>query len=69
MVWLCGLLPYQSGTQVFERIGKRLVSSTSIWEHIQQHGLRLKAYREAQQERTDLSGSCYQAMTLIFEKG
>ena len=52
MVWLGGLLPSKYGAQVFERIGKRLVSATSLWEQGQRHGPRLTAYVEAQRART-----------------
>jgi hypothetical protein len=52
MVWLSGLLPsYEYAAQVYERIGKQMVSTTSLWEQVQQHGPRLKDYVEAQQAR------------------
>lgn len=52
MVWLSGLLPsYEYAAQVFERIGKQLVSTTSLWEQVHQHGPRLKGCVEAQQAR------------------
>jgi hypothetical protein len=52
MVWLSGLMPsYDYGAQVFERIGKQLVGASSLWEQVQRHGPRLKAFVEAQQAR------------------
>jgi hypothetical protein len=36
MVWLCGLLAYQQAAQVMARIGKQVVSDSSLWRMAQQ---------------------------------
>lgn len=41
MVWLCGLLPYEQAAAVMARIGKRLVSDSSLWRMVQQAGQHL----------------------------
>ena len=50
MVWVSGLLPYAQAKQVFERIGHRQVPAWSIWKQTQNHGTRLKAHVERQNE-------------------
>ena len=50
MVWLSGLLPYKQAQQVFERIGHRQIPKWSIWNQTQNHGTRLKAYVDRQNE-------------------
>jgi len=49
MVWLSGLLPYQQGAEVFERIGHRHIPATRLWNQTQRHGERLKHYVDRQQ--------------------
>lgn len=51
MVWLSGLLPYAEAAQVFERIGHRVIPSSSLWRQTQQHGQRLKQHLAQQRER------------------
>jgi len=51
MVWLSGLLPYEQCAAVFERIGERPVSASSIWRQTDKHGERLQCYVEEQQEQ------------------
>ena len=41
MVWLCGLLPYEQAAAVMARIGKCLVSDSSLWRMVQQAGQHL----------------------------
>jgi len=50
MVWLSGLLTYEEGHQVFERIGHRQIPAWSIWAQTQLHGPRLKGWVDHQQE-------------------
>jgi hypothetical protein len=54
MVWLSGLVPYGKGHQVFERIGHREIPRWSLWAQTQQHGKRLKAYVDHQQEHVGM---------------
>jgi hypothetical protein len=49
MVWVSGLVPYEQGSQVFERIGHRQIPKWSLWAQTQQHGKRLEEYVERQQ--------------------
>jgi len=49
MVWLSGLLPYEQCQAVFERIGEKLVPSSSIWRQARHQGGRLQGYMEEQQ--------------------
>jgi hypothetical protein len=51
MVWLSGLLPYQQCEQVFERIGGVARPNSSIWRQTQNHGERLQAHLEREQEQ------------------
>ncbi len=54
MVWLSGLLPYEQCQQVFERIGERLIPSSSSWRQTQKHGQRLHDEVEHQRERVSM---------------
>jgi len=49
MVWLGGQLPYEEAAQVLARVGRQMVSATSIWRQIQAHGTRLQHYVEKEQ--------------------
>jgi hypothetical protein len=69
MVWLAGMLPYEQAEQVFERIGKRLVSATSIWEQVEQHGPRLQAYIEHQQDMVRIGRVVLPGNDLDIRKG
>jgi len=51
MVWLSGLLPYQQCEAVFQQIGERWVSASSIWRQTQKHGERLQTYVEQQRQQ------------------
>lgn len=51
MVWLSGLLPHEQAAQVFERIGHCPAPAASIGRQAREHGERLKAWNERQQER------------------
>lgn len=54
MIWLSGLLPYEQCEQVFERIGERLIPSSSTWRQTQKHGQRLQTYVERQREQVSV---------------
>lgn len=54
MVWLSGLLPYEQCAAVFEQIGERLIPASSIWRQTQQHGERLYAAVQDQQEQVSV---------------
>jgi hypothetical protein len=49
MVWLAGTHSYDEATETFERIGRRQVSASVIWEQTQRHGQRLRAHLAQQQ--------------------
>lgn len=69
MVWLSSLLPYGQASEVMKRIGKRLIGATSMWEQVQRHGPRLKAYVEAQQERVSVERVVLPGNDLDIRKG
>ena len=69
MVWLAGMLPYKQAEEVFERIGKRLVSATSIWEQVAVHGPRLQSYVEQQQELVSIERVVLPGHDLDIRKG
>ena len=48
------MLPYEQCQEVFERIGERMVPSSSIWRQSQRHGERLQAYMEQQQAQVSV---------------
>lgn len=54
MVWLSSLLAYTQCVQVFERIGERMVPSSSIWRQTQMHGKGLQAHVEQQREQVNV---------------
>lgn len=49
MLWLAATRSYVEAAETFERIGRRAVPASSIWEETQRHGERLKGYVEQQQ--------------------
>ena len=49
MVWLASTRPYPEAAETFERIARRAVPASSIWDETQRHGERLKSYIEHQQ--------------------
>jgi hypothetical protein len=50
MVWLAASGPsYLDAAEVFERIARRAVPTSSIWDETQRHGERMKAYVQQQQ--------------------
>lgn len=51
MVWLSGLLPYEQCEAVFQTIGERWVSASSIWRQTHKHGQRLQTYVERQRQQ------------------
>lgn len=69
MVWVGSLLPYEQASQVFKRIGKRLVGATSIWEQVQRHGPRLQAYSKQQQEQVSIERVVLPGYDLDVRKG
>jgi len=54
MVWLGALLSYQLSQAVMERIGERVLPSSSIWRQVQVHGERLDKYVEVQREQVSV---------------
>lgn len=54
MVWLSSLLPYTQCVEVFERIGERHVSSSSIWRQTQDYGQQLEAHVAYQQTQVSV---------------
>jgi hypothetical protein len=49
MVWLAATRSYAEAAETFERIARRAVPATSIWQESQRHGARLKGYVAQQQ--------------------
>lgn len=68
-VWVGSLLPYEQAAQVFQRIGKRRVGATSIWEQVQRHGPQLQAYSEYQQEQVSIERVVLPGYDLDVRKG
>ena len=54
MVWLSSLLPYEQCEAVFERIGERYVSSSSIWRQTQVYGEQMQVYVEKQRQQVSV---------------
>lgn len=54
MVWLSGLLTYEEASQVFERIGHRLIPSASIWRQTQTYGVRMEAEVRRQEQQVSI---------------
>ena len=54
MVWLSSLLPYEQCEAVFERIGERYVSSSSIWRQTQVYGEQMQVYVEKQRQQVSI---------------
>lgn len=69
MVWIAGLLPYKQAEEIFERIGKRLVAATSIWEQVQRHGPRLQDYLKHQQDLVGVERVVLPGHDLDIRKG
>jgi hypothetical protein len=46
MVWLSGLLPFEQCSEVFERIGGKMIPTSSIWRQTQDYGERLQSQVE-----------------------
>ena len=49
MVWLAATRSYAEAAETFERIARRAVPATSIWQETQRHGARLQQHVERQQ--------------------
>jgi hypothetical protein len=54
VVWLSGQVSYQQVSQVLARIGGYSVPTSTVWEHVQQHGERLVDYQTHQQGQVSL---------------
>jgi hypothetical protein len=54
MVWLSGLLPYEQCREVFERIGKVILGSSSVWRYTQAYGEKLKHQLEQQRSQHNI---------------
>lgn len=55
MVWLSGLLPYEQCREVFERIGKVILGSSSVWRYSQAYGERLKQQVEQHRQHNNIA--------------
>lgn len=64
MVWLSGLLPYAQAQAVFERIGKRLIPTSSIWRKTQVHGAQLRDVVEQDRRQVALGQTRLNAASL-----
>lgn len=53
MVWLAATRSYAEAAETFERIARRAVPATSIWEETQRHGARLQ--RQVEQPQAQVS--------------
>jgi hypothetical protein len=49
MVWLSGMLPFEQCREVFERIGGKMIPTSSMWRQTQAYGERLQAQVEREQ--------------------
>jgi hypothetical protein len=49
MVWLASHMAFEAAGEVFERIARRVLPVSAIWDETQRHGERLKRYRAQQQ--------------------
>ncbi len=54
MVWLSGLLTYEEASQVLERIGHRMIPSTSIWRQTHKHGRRMEIEVRHQEQQVSI---------------
>ncbi len=50
-MWLSGQLPYEQCRATFERIGHRIIPTTSIWRQSQAYGERMQAVACEEQQR------------------
>jgi len=69
MVWLASLLPYSQASQVFERIGRRLIPASSIWNQVQAYGPRLAAFQARQQGQVSIERVVLPGYDLDVRKG
>jgi hypothetical protein len=49
MVWLAGHLAYDAAVEAFERIARRAVPASAIWDETQRHAERMKRHVQHQQ--------------------
>lgn len=54
LVWLGGLLPFESASLAFERFTGYAVPQTTLWEQAKRHGERLHAYEEQRREQVNI---------------
>ena len=54
MVWLSGMLPYEQASEVFSRIGRRLIPAVSLWRQTREYGRVLQEHLVRQQEMVSL---------------
>jgi len=49
MVWLASHMAFEAAGEAFERIARRVLPVSAIWDETQRHGERLKRYLDQQQ--------------------
>lgn len=54
LVWLGGLLPFETASIAFERFTGYTVPQTTLWEQAKRHGERLHAYEEQRREQVTI---------------
>lgn len=69
LLWLAGLLPYGTAAQVMERIGKRLIGASSIWELLQDYGPKLKAEQERRERQVSMERVLLPGQDLDIQRG
>jgi len=51
MVWLAASRSYSEAVETFERIARRQVAASVLWEEVQRHGERLKGYIQQEESQ------------------
>jgi hypothetical protein len=54
VVWLSGVVAFEEVSEVLARIGRYTIPPSTVWEQVQQHGERLRAYQDRQQRQVSL---------------
>ena len=53
-VWLSGVVAFEEVSEGLARIGGYRVPPTTVWDHVQRHGERVKAYQNHPQQQVSL---------------
>lgn len=69
LLWLAAQLPYEGAAQVMERIGKRLVSASSIWDLVKRYGPRLKAEQARRERQVSMERVVLPGQDLDIQRG